>query len=67
MPFSHKYTEQGQAAGIQLSGRKARQMVAMENGLDPKDVQILSGKKHFKGGPRNGKGKRRAKANEDDD
>ncbi|KAI2463456.1 P-loop containing nucleoside triphosphate hydrolase protein [Annulohypoxylon bovei var. microspora] len=61
MPFSHKYTEQGKAQGQAqakpLSRRKARAMVALETGVDPKDVQIGSGKKHFKGGIK-GKGKR---------
>ncbi|KAL4403282.1 replication factor C [Colletotrichum abscissum] len=46
MPFSHKYTEQGQK---HLSGRKARAMIALESGVDPKDVKLSSGKKHFKG------------------
>lgn len=53
-PFNYKYTEQGKAAseeGRQLSGRKLRAMIAMEKGIDPKDVQLMSGKKHFKGGP----------------
>ena len=36
--FNYQYTEQGK----QLSGRKARTMVALENGLDPKDVARLS-------------------------
>lgn len=61
-PFNHKYTEQGSAdaaAGKPLSGRKARTMVALENGLDPKEVQVVSSKKHFKGGARNGKDKKR--------
>ncbi|OTA86530.1 hypothetical protein M434DRAFT_399868 [Hypoxylon sp. CO27-5] len=61
MPFSHKYTEQGkaQAQAKQLSGRKARTMIALETGVDPKDVQIGSSKKHFKGGAKGkGKGKR---------
>ncbi|KAI1767720.1 P-loop containing nucleoside triphosphate hydrolase protein [Hypoxylon sp. FL1150] len=60
MPFSHKYTEQGKAQADaqarQLSGRKARAMIALENGIDPKDVQLGSSKKHFKG---NQKGKKR--------
>ncbi|TDZ22530.1 Large subunit GTPase 1 [Colletotrichum orbiculare MAFF 240422] len=63
MPFSHKYTEQGQK---HLSGRKARAMIALENGVDPKDVQLSSGKKHFKGGAKTRKGKRRAGADDDD-
>ncbi|KAI1776463.1 P-loop containing nucleoside triphosphate hydrolase protein [Hypoxylon cercidicola] len=61
MPFSHKYTEQGkaqaEAQSKQLSGRKARAMIALENGIDPKDVQLGSSKKHFKGHQK-GKGKR---------
>lgn len=60
MPFSHKYTEQGKAQAQeakQLSGRKARAMIALENGIDPKDVQLGSSKKHFKGHQK-GKGKR---------
>ncbi|KAK0376618.1 hypothetical protein CLIM01_06034 [Colletotrichum limetticola] len=62
MPFSHKYTEQGQK---HLSGRKARAMIALESGVDPKDVKLSSGKKHFKGGAKTRKGKK--KADEDDD
>lgn len=61
MPFSHKYTEQGLAQAQeqerQLSGRKARAMIALEAGVDPKDVQIGTSKKHFKGGSK-GRGKR---------
>ncbi|KAI0119283.1 P-loop containing nucleoside triphosphate hydrolase protein [Daldinia grandis] len=61
MPFSHKYTEQGKAQeqgpAKQLSGRKARAMVALETGIDPQDVQIGSSKKHFKGGQK-GRGKK---------
>lgn len=49
MPFNHKYTEQGLESGKMLSGRKARAMVALENGLDPEDIKIVSGKHHFKG------------------
>lgn len=63
MPFNHKYTEQGRA----LAGRKARTMVALENGLDPQAVQVVSSKKHFKGNPKGGKGKRRAAKRDDDD
>ncbi|KAG6030958.1 hypothetical protein E4U41_007729 [Claviceps citrina] len=59
MPFNHKYTEQGLAAGKVLSGRKARAAVALEHGLDPKDLAVGgSSKKHFKGGARMGKGKK---------
>ncbi|KAI1658956.1 P-loop containing nucleoside triphosphate hydrolase protein [Daldinia decipiens] len=61
MPFSHKYTEQGKAQeqgpAKQLSGRKARTMIALETGIDPQDVQIGSSKKHFKGGQK-GRGKK---------
>ncbi|OLN85010.1 Large subunit GTPase 1 [Colletotrichum chlorophyti] len=64
MPFSHKYSEQGQK---HLSGRKARAMIALENGIDPKDVQLSSGKKHFKGSGKTKKGKKRGGNNDDDD
>lgn len=59
-PFNYKYTEQGQAEEPDriLTGRKARTMVAKDNGIDPKDVQVVSSKKHFKGNPK-GRGKRR--------
>nr|RBQ97946.1 hypothetical protein FVER53263_07968 [Fusarium verticillioides] len=71
-PFNYQYSEQGREdplAGKHLSGRKARTAVALENGLDPKDVQMTSSKKHFKGNPKGGKGKRRAarRAGDDDD
>ncbi|KAL9586156.1 MAG: hypothetical protein Q9212_001077 [Teloschistes hypoglaucus] len=48
MPFNYQYSEQGQASGKQLSGRKQRTMIALEKNIDPADVR-LSGKKHFKG------------------
>lgn len=59
-PFSYKYSEQGKVASSkQLTGRKAKAMTALENGLDPKDAQMsLSGKKHFKGGQK-AKGKKK--------
>lgn len=59
MPFSHKYTEQGkaQAEAKDLSGRKARTMIALETGLDPSEVRLGASKKHFKGKAK-GKGKR---------
>ncbi|KAM0435235.1 hypothetical protein ACHAPT_003325 [Fusarium lateritium] len=71
-PFNYQYSEQGKddaLAGKHLSGRKARAVVALENGLDPKEVQMASSKKHFKGNPKGGKGKRRLarRAGEDDD
>lgn len=71
MPFSYKYSEQGQAKGVagtkHLSGRKARAMVALENELDPKDMQMMTTgrKKHFKGGPKS-KGKKKANQLDDD-
>ncbi|KAG4264171.1 hypothetical protein FPRO06_02907 [Fusarium proliferatum] len=71
-PFNYQYSEQGKEdplAGKHLSGRKARTAVALENGLDPKEIQMTSSKKHFKGNPKGGKGKRRAarRAGDDDD
>lgn len=53
-PFQYKYSDQAKAAsdgGKHLSGRKLKTMIAMEKGIDPKDVPSMSGKKHFKGGP----------------
>lgn len=64
MPFNHKYTEQGSKERA-ISGRKARTLVALENGIDTKDVQVVSSKKHYKGGPKSRKGKKKA-ADEDD-
>ncbi|KAJ9627305.1 hypothetical protein H2203_003767 [Taxawa tesnikishii (nom. ined.)] len=60
MPFHHKYSQQGQAeadrtGGKQLSGRKARLMVALEKDVDPEDVRTAmeaGSKKHFKGNKR---------------
>jgi large subunit GTPase 1 len=65
MPFNHKYTEQGKEQRA-VSGRKARAIVALENGLDPKDVQVVSSKKHYKGGSRSKKGKKKASTLDDD-
>ncbi|GME53416.1 GTP-binding domain HSR1-related protein [Neofusicoccum parvum] len=48
MPFHEKYSEQGQAAGKILSGRKARTLAAVENDVDPSELKTKS-KKHFKG------------------
>ena len=53
MPFNHKYSEQGIASGKQLSGRKQRTIIALERNIDPADVRLSNGKKHFKGGRRN--------------
>ena len=52
MPFNHKYSEQGMTPGRQLSGRKQRAMVALERNIDPADVKVTNGKKHYKGGGR---------------
>lgn len=65
-PFSFKYSEQGQAEGRQLSGRKARTLAALEKGLDPKDAQLnMSGKKHFKGGQKTRTKKKPSTADDD--
>ncbi|EAQ85902.1 hypothetical protein CHGG_07155 [Chaetomium globosum CBS 148.51] len=63
-PFNYKYSEQGKAEmeGKQLSGRKLKAMIALEKGIDPKDVQLASGKKHFKGGGKP-RGKNRGNTN----
>jgi len=56
VPFNHKYTAQGrdqaQGRAKQMSGRKARALIALETGLDPKDVQLEGSKKHFKSNKR---------------
>ena len=50
MPFNHPYSEQGAAARKQLSGRKQRTMIALETNIDPAELRLMNGKKHFKGG-----------------
>ena len=55
MPFNHKYSEQGMASGKQLSGRKERTMIALERNIDPAEVKLSNGKKHFKGGRKKAK------------
>lgn len=52
MPFNHPYSEQGAAARKQLSGRKQRTMIALEKNVDPEELRLTNGKKHFKGGRR---------------
>ncbi|KAL2355745.1 nucleolar GTP-binding protein 2 [Cryomyces antarcticus] len=48
MPFHYKYSEQGTVvSGKQLSGRKFREMVALEKDVDPAELRAV-GKKHFK-------------------
>ncbi|KAL8901241.1 MAG: hypothetical protein Q9192_000665 [Flavoplaca navasiana] len=49
MPFNHQYSEQGMAARKQLSGRKAQTMLALEKDVDPAELKLMNGKKHFKG------------------
>ncbi|RFU35860.1 hypothetical protein B7463_g505, partial [Scytalidium lignicola] len=41
-------------------GPKSRQLDALEKDIDPNDLKTLTGKKHFKGGSKQQKGKRRA-------
>ena len=55
MPFNHKYSEQGMAAGKQLTGRKERMMIALERNIDPAEVRTANSKKHFKGNRRSTK------------
>ncbi|KAI5366824.1 hypothetical protein J4E82_011081 [Alternaria postmessia] len=50
-PFHYKYSEQGK----ELSGRKAKMMAALEKDVDPKEMQMMSGKKHFKANKRRAK------------
>ena len=50
MPFNHRYSEQGMASGKRLSGRKERTMIALERNVDPAELKMVNGKKHFKGG-----------------
>lgn len=63
MPFNHAYSEQGAAAAREqqqqlreLSGRKARMMVALERDVDVSEVRVGNGKKHYKGGRKKVKG-----------
>ncbi|KAK0720819.1 hypothetical protein B0H67DRAFT_634028 [Lasiosphaeris hirsuta] len=69
LPFNSKYNDQNVAAilsGKQPTGRKLRLALAAEHGIDPKEVQMMAGKKHFKGG-RLPKGKLRAQNKTVDD
>ena len=67
-PFNYKYSQQGkvETTGKTLSKRKMRTMIAIEKGIDPKDVELASGKKHFKGGKKTG-GKNRGNGNKPSD
>jgi large subunit GTPase 1 len=55
MPFHHQYSEQVQQ-GKQLTGRKAREILALEKDVDPSELKINS-KKHFKANKRKAKAK----------
>lgn len=68
-PFNYKYTEQGRvdaateasiaaSGGRLLTGRKARTVMAIESGVDPKEAAVVSRKKHFKGNSTHGKSKK---------
>ncbi|KAK4946195.1 hypothetical protein LTR10_014707 [Elasticomyces elasticus] len=65
MPFNHQYTEQG-IQQKELTGRKARTMVALEKNIDPAEVRLNS-KKHFKGARTKARTAREAAAEKDDD
>jgi large subunit GTPase 1 len=56
MPFHYQYSEQGQSAGKQLTGRKARELLALEKDVEPSELK-MSSKKHFKGNKRRVKAK----------
>jgi large subunit GTPase 1 len=62
MPFHYQYSEQGRK---QLSGRKMKEVVALEKDVDPADLK-LNGKKHFKGNKRQAKQKREAHPEDDE-
>ena len=46
-PFG--YVERGRGGGKAPTGRKERLLVAMERGVDPSEVRLGNGKRHFKG------------------
>ncbi|KAF2403246.1 P-loop containing nucleoside triphosphate hydrolase protein [Trichodelitschia bisporula] len=50
MPFSYKYTEQGKL----LTGRKERELLALERDIDPAELKMGT-KKHFKGNKKKSK------------
>lgn len=50
MPFNHQYSQQAVASRKELSGRKQRTMIALEQNIDPAELRLMNGKKHFKGG-----------------
>ncbi|QDS70345.1 hypothetical protein FKW77_008861 [Venturia effusa] len=55
MPFHHQYSEQVQQGKLP-TGRKAREILALERDVDPSELKINS-KKHFKGNKRKAKAK----------
>jgi large subunit GTPase 1 len=60
MPFQYQYSEQGQAAPRkQITGRKQRELIALEKNISPEEVRLNS-KKHFKANKRKGKAKSNA-------
>lgn len=60
MPFNYQYTEQGaKQKRKELTARKQRTMIALENGVDASEVRG-PGKKHFKGSKRRIKDSKRA-------
>lgn len=50
MPFHHQYSQQVQQ-GKQPTGRKAREILALEKDVDPSELKLNS-KKHFKANKR---------------
>jgi large subunit GTPase 1 len=55
-PFHHQYSEQGRK---ELSGRKMKEMIALEKDVDPADLK-MNNKKHFKGNKKRVKAKKEA-------
>ncbi|TLD30233.1 P-loop containing nucleoside triphosphate hydrolase protein [Venturia nashicola] len=55
MPFHHQYSEQVQQGKLP-TGRKARELLAMEKDVDPSELKLNS-KKHFKANKRKAKAK----------
>lgn len=49
MPFHNQYSQQSQTAFKQVSGRKARELIALERNINPQDLR-MNPKKHFKAG-----------------
>lgn len=62
MPFSHQYTEQGAQRRKELTGRKQREMIALEKGVDISELRGGVGKRHFKGGKRKEKQRTKTEA-----